>query len=292
MQYGEKIAALRKANGMTQAELGAKLNVTFQAVSKWERDESLPDFDTMSKIARLFGVPITYFEEDGEEEYESEEEESEAGEENGKMLGVCKRCGRMICEGEEVQTSPYILCKACYENIAAENKAKEVRAAAAKREQEELERRKAENAEREKAFRKAQNAKSANRGLIWAAVIMAPIIIFSIVGIIRDPTDLGNFFLGFAVIVICGYTFIAQLFWDGIVRSITLTGGKLVGMPGVIFSLDLDGIIFLIVVKILFAIIKMIIFIITLLFFVLVAWLVAPFTFVPQLLKCRRGELD
>ena len=70
MNNGEKIASLRKAKGMTQAELGAELNVTFQAVSKWERGESYPDFDTMSRLAKLFGVPLSYFEndEDGAQE--------------------------------------------------------------------------------------------------------------------------------------------------------------------------------------------------------------------------------
>ncbi|MDE6399197.1 MAG: helix-turn-helix domain-containing protein, partial [Clostridiales bacterium] len=66
MEYGEKIAALRKEHGMTQAELGNELNVTYQAVSKWERGESYPNFDTLSRIAKLFAVPIGYFEEDGE----------------------------------------------------------------------------------------------------------------------------------------------------------------------------------------------------------------------------------
>ena len=57
MSYGEKIIALRQNKGMTQAELGAELNVTYQAVSKWERDESDPDFATMSKIAKLSTSP-------------------------------------------------------------------------------------------------------------------------------------------------------------------------------------------------------------------------------------------
>ena len=72
MNYGEKIAALRKKNDMTQAQLGDALNVTYQAVSKWERDETHPDFETMSKIAKLFRVPLSYFEEDNEPSSDSE----------------------------------------------------------------------------------------------------------------------------------------------------------------------------------------------------------------------------
>ena len=58
MNVANKIVKLRKAKGMTQSDLGKELNVTYQAVSKWERDESQPDFDTICKIAKIFGVPI------------------------------------------------------------------------------------------------------------------------------------------------------------------------------------------------------------------------------------------
>ena len=59
---GNKIAALRKSKGITQADLGTYLNISYQAVSKWERGESAPDFETLSKIAKYFNVPINYFE--------------------------------------------------------------------------------------------------------------------------------------------------------------------------------------------------------------------------------------
>ena len=40
---GKQIASLRKAKGLTQNQLGERLNISFQAVSKWERGEALPD---------------------------------------------------------------------------------------------------------------------------------------------------------------------------------------------------------------------------------------------------------
>ncbi|MCD7756997.1 MAG: helix-turn-helix domain-containing protein [Clostridiales bacterium] len=53
---GKFIAVLRKANGMTQKDLAEKLNVSDKAVSRWERDESLPDLTLIPVIAELFGV--------------------------------------------------------------------------------------------------------------------------------------------------------------------------------------------------------------------------------------------
>ena len=38
---GKQIASLRKAKGLTQNQLGERLNISFQAVSKWERGDSL-----------------------------------------------------------------------------------------------------------------------------------------------------------------------------------------------------------------------------------------------------------
>lgn len=54
---GERIKELRKNAGMTQEELGAKVGVTAQAVSKWECG-SVPDTELIPKIADCFGVAI------------------------------------------------------------------------------------------------------------------------------------------------------------------------------------------------------------------------------------------
>lgn len=53
---GEYIASLRKAKGMTQNELGDRLNVSYQAVSKWERGETLPDVGILLDLANVLGT--------------------------------------------------------------------------------------------------------------------------------------------------------------------------------------------------------------------------------------------
>lgn len=53
---GVFIAALRKANGMTQQELADRLNVSNKAVSRWERDECAPDLSLIPALAEIFGV--------------------------------------------------------------------------------------------------------------------------------------------------------------------------------------------------------------------------------------------
>lgn len=53
---GEKIAAKRKALGLTQEQLGEKMNVSGQAVSKWECSESLPDITLLPALCGLLGI--------------------------------------------------------------------------------------------------------------------------------------------------------------------------------------------------------------------------------------------
>ena len=53
---GKFIAALRKAHGMTQKELGEKLYVSDKTVSRWERDECDPELHLIPVIAEVFGV--------------------------------------------------------------------------------------------------------------------------------------------------------------------------------------------------------------------------------------------
>ncbi len=53
---GAFISALRRANGMTQRELGERLFVSDKTVSRWERDECTPDLSLIPEIADIFGV--------------------------------------------------------------------------------------------------------------------------------------------------------------------------------------------------------------------------------------------
>lgn len=53
---GSLIAALRKANGMTQKELAERLHVSDKSVSRWERDEGVPDLALIPVIAEAFGI--------------------------------------------------------------------------------------------------------------------------------------------------------------------------------------------------------------------------------------------
>lgn len=52
------LAALRKQYGLTQEEVAEKINVSRQAIAKWEKGESIPDINNCAALARLFQVSL------------------------------------------------------------------------------------------------------------------------------------------------------------------------------------------------------------------------------------------
>ena len=58
MTIGKRIAALRREKGMKQDELAQILEVSPQAVSKWENDQTCPDISLLPKLAGTLGVSV------------------------------------------------------------------------------------------------------------------------------------------------------------------------------------------------------------------------------------------
>ena len=105
MEWNERIAAARKAAGLTQEALGEKLGVSRQAVSKWESGQAVPDLDTVAKLCLALGFSADYLlfgREDAPAPAESAPAESAPG---PTYPDTCPCCGR--------PTSGGTLCPAC-----------------------------------------------------------------------------------------------------------------------------------------------------------------------------------
>ena len=115
--HATRIAELRKKANLTQSELGEKLNVTPQAVSKWENGLSEPDVETFKKMSRLFDVSIDYIVTGKKEtvapvkkNVEIKKTEGESSAESEKQVqpvvvtkiisGYCKRCKKPVGPNE------------------------------------------------------------------------------------------------------------------------------------------------------------------------------------------------
>lgn len=340
MTYGEKIAHLRKSNGMTQEDLGKVLNVTYQAVSKWERGESLPDFTTMSQLAKFFQVPLSYFEEDGEIAQAHEQEQPSVTYNNNNYVGTCTVCGRMIKEDDEYIAYPKLICNSCAD-LAEQEKQKE------KEKSEWQERRRKDNEIREQlgkgfdvkliisillaavcyvifAVNVFTSSDFGDQSLYALLLLFVPLAVFGIVHSIadfindlRDKDDDSGYKLSLSLIIsgvfavvnivlyliiylsidnnvyylglifggaIISFTFISQFMWGSVVKDIFTAGGFTFKLPGFIFSLTVDSILWMIITKIFLGIVAVIVFIVTTVIVAVVAMAGSVFLFIPCIL--------
>lgn len=84
MNIGEKLLNLRKKKNLSQEEVAEKLNVSRQTVSKWETDQSIPDFDKIAPLCELYDVSADYL-------LTGKENKSDDIEKNSKDLDEIKK---------------------------------------------------------------------------------------------------------------------------------------------------------------------------------------------------------
>ena len=272
--YGTKIAELRASRNMTQAELGAMLNVTSQAVSKWENGLSEPDMDSIRKLCEIFEIS---FDEFFGVEPKSVDKRETAG---SVVLAYCDVCDKPLYNPKEYQVSiengiQHTTCLDCVpkkeemkrkaeqERIAKENKARE------------------ERREREHQVRVEGEMREVRKGLIWGIVGGIALAVLLLIGTISSQQNVGIIIASGIVGLYGGYAMLAQFIWTNSVWDVFGFFLRTLKLPGVIFTLDLDGIIFLLTVKllgaILSAIFSVVLFIIG--FFVTLAYAMILFPF-------------
>jgi transcriptional regulator with XRE-family HTH domain len=278
MSVGRNIRELREKKGVSQKDLSDILHVTPQAVSRWENDAVEPSIDTLRMMSSYFEVSLdTLLQKEAlgpttEEplkpagEVAPEENSSEAKPVVHELVGICARCGKAIYSDEKyghgsketrqrtgrgkhgsvttyyydpsISTGSALFCDSCCQLL--------------------------ENAKLEAI--KAHHAEAAekdHKGMGWGlfagiagGVILALISIYFFshgqapVGgwLLALSPVLGYLLFALVYVLIVDNSFVSDLFME-------IVSLGFVKMPGVIFSLDFDGIAFLIIVKILFAII-------------------------------------
>ncbi len=221
---GEKIRELRTKNGMTQSDLAEKLFVTTQAVSRWEKGDVEPSLTTVKIISEIFNVSIDEIMGKEKPEPIVIHEKEYVYKESKPVLAVCEKCNKPIYDGKQIvrktengQTKVY--CRSC-EDKYQENKIKCKTADAEKR--------------RKLSF-------------IWGGVATGVLLIVSI--ILR-----GNYLIPGIIASVCAFTLVSCWILDNNFvgeMAMDIISWGFVKMPGIIFTLDFDGIVWLITVKLL-----------------------------------------
>lgn len=271
MSLGKKLAAYRKLAGFTQQQLGDELNLSPQAISKWENDLAEPDLATLRTLSELYKVPIGEMIDPniGVSEPVVEEPEAEPVKEPEKeiapeILGFCKRCGVTVNKDTIGEKSPEILCKDCKKK--RDDEAQKAKEAEERKKKIEL------------SARRARHSKKFIVSMIVAGIVATILLVFSTLSIIetKDTTLIPVALIGSYVV----FSYIACLFYDCIVSDMFFEWAtKSFQFPGLIFTFDLDGFIWLIGMKILFWALGILLSLVCIFIGIALGMIVAPFLF-------------
>jgi len=232
-QYGNVIAKYRKSLNLTQKQLAEKLYVSPQAVSKWEKNQSQPELATIKTLADLFNITLDQFFEEGEKDSATDQTRHE---------NTCIVCLNPFDQTNMVDTEDGRMCEACHSELASETEA-------------------LEKAKLDKPT--VTKFKNLN-GIIpyyigWGSGVVL-LVVMLLAYTSSSELGLGAYILTSIIVALFGMTFITQMFLDSWLRDFLFEFvGKSFRMPGIIFELSIDGVIKLIIIKVIFGIITFLI---------------------------------
>lgn len=269
---GEKIKQLRNEKGLTQKELADQLFVTAQAVSRWENNEVEPSLATISQIAHIFGVTVDeLIGAQVEKPAPQVKEEAPAPQvivekeiiykEPKPVLAVCEKCNKPIYDGTQiVRKEGHVYCWDCNTKM------------------------KKQALEQKIAYGKNQRVKS----FVWSGIWTALILVVTIFGTVSNPAFETSAKISAIVTSLLFFPFFSCLYlknnFVGDMFCAILEWG-FVRFPTLIFTLDLDGIVWLLTVKLLFWILGILFAIATGFLALVISLIISPFVYPFALVK-------
>lgn len=231
---GDRIKKFRLEKGLTQKDLADKLYVTAQAVSRWENNEVEPSVKTLTEIATLFDVSVSKLIGEEQPKVEKVVEKEYVYKEAKPVLAVCSQCNKPIYNGSEIvrktkwfgdNSETQVICRSCDEKNKKQEHESNVR------------------------FGIDQRRKS----FVWGGIFTALILIAAIIGAVSLKLDTGKF-IGTCVVAVLFFPFLSCLYLkNNFIQDMFETiASWSIKFPGLIYTLDLDGIIWLLTVKLAF----------------------------------------
>ncbi len=256
MTFGEKIKKLRTEANLTQKDLAEKLNVSFQTISKYENDTNEPDLQTIKKLAQLFNCSIDYLFSDKNEDEETKEDNKENVDPvvNLPTLAKCVECGKEIKDHDDLHNISRNTAPGIVENVSI--------CSSCLARHKELDRKRDELAKRMKSSSTEAKVTLEKKTLLTFSIIGAIVafIIALVLSIVYFNKD--NLAIGITVAIVApifsSYTIFATIFcifsYSYIGEIFESIASWSIRLPGLIFTMDFEGIAWLIAMKILFAI--------------------------------------
>lgn len=270
---GEKLRELRIKNNWTQKYVADKIFVTAQAVSRWEKNEVEPSIKVLTELAELFNVSVDELISNEMlntaviTENSSQDNYFDSNAQARPVLAVCEQCNNPIYEGKDIvrinmRGRQKIICETC----------------------------RTSNVERLKKEAIARGLQQRKRSFIKSGIFAGIFFILSVVAVIMkfiNPLDL---LIAFGITIVI-FTFTSCLtlknnFIEDMIGTITEWG--FIRFPGVIFSLDLDGLIWFLTVKLAFWILGYILAIICFILGCLLGMILSVFVYPVAIVKNYR----
>lgn len=263
---GEKIKELRTKNSLTQKDLADKLYVTPQAVSRWEKNEVEPPISTVTELSKIFGISVNELL--GEDPVEKTEpqiviQKETVYQEAKPVLAVCEQCNKPIYEARDIVRikkgeTKSVLCFSCHK----------------------------QNTERKLKNAISYGISQRKKSFIWGSIICCALLVVAI-SIICSEKPGALYSTAYIALAISSFTFSSCLFLkNNFIEDVFDTvSGWTIKFPGLIFTLDLDGIIWFITVKLIFGIISFILSVIALICAIAVCCVLSIFVYPYAIIK-------
>ncbi len=263
----ENLKQLREKAGMTQKNLADKLFVSPQAVSRWESGDTEPSATTLNQLANIFGVSIDELFGHPAPKPEVVVKKETIYTAAPAVLGVCDKCKKVITDVNDyvkithgARRKTYsCLCKSCDDKIKKAKIEADIK----------------------------YGIKCRKKSFIWGGIITAIILFISILLVVNGDYSTGTN-AGFIIVALLFFPFLSCIFLKNnfVLEMIgTIFSFGFIKFPGLIFSLDLDGIFWFITVKLLFCIIGILLAVAAFLIAVTIGLLVSVFVYPFALIK-------
>ena len=293
MTLGEKIKKLRSEKGLTQKDLADQVHVTFQTVSKWEKDENEPDVSTLRELAKLFDCSMDCLLSEDDIKKEENVSEAPAKQESvtqtiiihEKETHTCERCHQSISSDELVMEKICVESprrgfpgtyregyyhKACLDALHEERR------------------------QIEEAAKKERAKKGAIKSFGWGIAVGIIALVVTLLVALNDGSTGTPMAIFYAIVA--GYAGFAMLYCivsGSYLGDVFVTcAGLSIKFPGLIFSWSIQGFIWAFMMKLLFAILGFLAGVLALLLAIVVSGLLGMVSFPFVLIHNIRSGYD
>lgn len=246
MSFGIKVKEYRTKNGLTQKELAEQLHVTYQAVSRWENEDVQPSFDTLKQLCAIFGCSTDDLLESNAStnetgaKTESQKADKTSDESGGRADGTTQYGRNSTVNGVN---------SASYETPVRDVKKYD------------------------------SGLKRRVHSFIWAGLVALLFVAVAVSSFAEGDIETG---IGGLILALLGYCFTANMILNNTFIPemwLSISSWGFVRFPGIIFTFDLDGFIFLFAMKALFFVLGILLGIIAAVFATIVAVLLSVFVY-------------